>query len=248
MDLFNKIADASSTVPHIGSSSSFKDISPDEIAALHYQCINHIINNYRKDYDKPMSCENLVALTDLMSGYLLQMFPDMAFSVLNTKEKLVTRLRKYGNDENQKSLFFMLMFSVDKFQKEIERTNLCIQLKTDLCIFLKMSLDKDQVHNADHQLNSILNSNYGQLDDYCVSCIKAVGQSGVRFWGNYGFISKASGKCPPEGFTCDEWVIVCDALGSAIGSALGTFGIIFTGALFSMAAARECEDCNQSSN
>lgn len=248
MDLFNTIADVNSTVPHIGSSNSFKDITPGEVAALHYQCINHILQNYRKDYDKAISCENLVALTDLMSGYFLQMFPDMAFSVLNTKEELITRLREYGDDEHQKSLFFMSMFSADIFQKEIERTNLCIQLKTDLCDFLKMSLDKDQVHNADHQLHSILNSNYGQLDNYCVSCIKSVGQSGVLFWGDYGFISKAAGKCPPEGFTCDEWVIVCDALGSTIGSALGTFGIILTGALFSMAAARECEDCNKSNN
>lgn len=81
MDIFNKIAVVNSTAPHIGSSNSFKDITPDEVAALHYQCINHILQNYRKDYDKAISCENLVALTDLMSGYFLQLFPDMAFSV-----------------------------------------------------------------------------------------------------------------------------------------------------------------------
>ncbi len=81
MDLFNKIAVVNSIVPHIGSSNSFKDITPDEVAALHYQCINHILQNYQKDYDKVISFENLVALTDLMSGYFLQLFPDMAFSV-----------------------------------------------------------------------------------------------------------------------------------------------------------------------
>jgi len=223
-----------------------RDLKPEEISALHNECVNFMLDNHNEEFDKIITTKNLIAEVGWFSDYLLERLPELKYSILNVKEGLIRKLNEYGDDENNRSRYFMMVFFEEDFRKELEKGNLTNHLIEDVCLLHRYLLQgKDGSKKAYEQWEIILNTNYGELGNYAVSCMEAIGNDSSRIWTDYKFVSKAAGKCPPNGMTCEEWVIACEALGGMIGLIFGGAGTVLTGALLSYAAAHECEDCKQ---
>ncbi|MBO7651154.1 MAG: hypothetical protein J6S84_00340, partial [Bacteroidales bacterium] len=75
-------------------------------------------------------------------------------------------------------------------------------------------------------------------DDYAVAIMQSVYNASATFWGNNKIHSKVAKEDPPSGMTCEEWAILCDAIGSVPG---GLFGALMA-AVFSIAALRDCKE------
>lgn len=225
---------------------NIRDLKPEEIASLHNECVSFMLNNHPQEFDKIITTENLIAEVGWFSDFLLERLPESEHSILNVKEGLIKKIKEYGDNENNRSRFILLVFSEEDFRKELETSNLSPSLIDDICLLHKYLLKgKDGSELANEQWTLILNKNYVKIDSYAVSYMVAVGNASLELWEEHPVVSKVAGNCPPNGMTCNEWQIICDGLGSAIGTIFGGIGAALTGALFSYAVARECEDCDQ---
>lgn len=241
MNIFNKkVRTKKSELENI------RDLKPEEIAALHNECVSFMLENHPEEFDKIIATGNLVAEVGWFSDFLMERLPELRYSILNAKAGLIKKLNEYGDNEDDRSRFILLVFSEDDFREELEKGNLSSHLIDDVCLLHRYLLQgKDGSEMAQEQWNLILNTNYGELDNYAVSCMEAIGNESSELWADFKFVSKVAGKCPPNGMTCEEWVIACDAMGGTIGLIFGGLGTVLTSALLSYAAAHECEDCNQ---
>lgn len=225
---------------------NIRDLKPEEIAALHNECVNFMLENHPEEFDKIITTENLIAEVGWFSDYLFERLPELKYSILNVKAGLIKKLNEYGDNENDRSRYFMIVFSEEDFKKELEKSNYSSQLIEDISLLHRYLLQgKESSEMAEEQWNLILNTNYGELDNYAVSCMETIGKKSSEIWADFSFVSKAAGTCPPNGMTCEEWVIACDAMGGLIGLIFGGAGSVLTGALLSYAASHECEDCDQ---
>ena len=222
-----------------------RDLTPEEIAILHNECLHVILSKYPNEFGKIITSDNLISEADLFSAFLIERLPDAKCSVLNAKVSVEKKLKEYGNNDKNKSLFILSVFSFDSFKKELEKSCFSIRLIEDMCLFHKYILEgEDGIGKASEQWGKMLKTEYNTLDSYAVACMDAIGAASLEFWEEHKMISKVAGSCPPNGLTCNEWQAICDGLGGAIGTIFGGIGGALTGALFSFAVARECVDCD----
>ena len=221
-----------------------KILTPKRLAELHYKCLHNLITEHSAEKEKTNSSDNLISTISCISSYLIKELPDMRNDIVETEYKVKNRITQLGDELSKgQSKYYLSIYDKSFFKTEFDKCELPYGLIKDL-IDMHTAIWESQ--KAKDEFNSrwetIRSKDYGNRGTFAIECMNEILVAGEIFWNQNGFTPKVAGNYPPEGMTCSEWVKVCDAIGSIMGSVFGIVGSAIVGTMFSIGAERDCED------
>lgn len=158
-----------------------------------------------------------------------------------TAKKIKDYFIKYGDNKHGKSRFFTEAIYKEDFINDIKINTNCSDEFYNFLIKIHRNLLDSSCSLEDHQ--NILLEIHNLKSDVHKDIFLDVHNHSTQFWSAIeDNIENLSYATPPEGFTCSEWVKVVDAIGATAGIWGGVLASAIMGAIFSIAAERECVD------